>query len=89
MQDSLSGQLRSIIQTELTTALHAQQTSLGDHLIHAMRSGAVTPIVTAVTPDPQQLQGQVLALLRQGQLNAAFQQVTTPAISLFYFVFRH
>ena len=39
-----------------------------------MRSGAVTPAVP-VTPDQVVQKQHVLNLLRQGQLNAAFQQV--------------
>ena len=39
-----------------------------------MRSGAVTP-ANVGTPDPVVEKQHVLQLLRQGQLNAAFQQV--------------
>ena len=54
-------------------AVREQGASISDSVLNAMRSGAVTPV--HVSPDPHQTQAHVLQLLRQGQLNAAFQQV--------------
>ena len=66
MQDHLPVQIRSIVKEEL-------QTALNDHKVNvmaAMRSQASTPV-----PDAQQLQAVIMGLLRQGQVNSAFQQV--------------
>ena len=74
MEEKLLSEVKHVIQESLTSAMKDTQSSLTDQLRTAMRSGAVTP-VTAATPDPQQQQTRILQLLRQGQLNTAFQQV--------------
>ena len=56
-------------------AMRDQQTNLSSQLMEAMRQGMMTP-VSPLTPDPEQQKSQVLQMLRQGQLNAAFQQVS-------------
>jgi len=68
-------QLRHVVQREVTTALHSQQTTLTEHLELALRSGAATPVPTA--SDPHQAQLHIGKLLQQGKINTAFQQVRT------------
>ena len=70
-------QLRQIVQREVTTALHSQQTTLTEQLEIALRSGAATPV--PMTSDPHQAQMHIGKLLQQGKTNAAFQQVGVPA----------
>lgn len=65
--------VRQAVKKEVSIAVREQGASISDSVLLAMRSGAVTPV--QVTPDPHQVQTQILNLLRQGQLNAAFQQV--------------
>lgn len=65
--------VRQAVKEEVSIAVREQGASISDSVLLAMRSGAVTPV--QVTPDPHQVQTQILNLLRQGQLNAAFQQV--------------
>ncbi len=50
-----------------------QQVTINDQLTTVIRSQAPTPVPTS--RHPQQIQSEVLMLLKQGQLNAAFQQV--------------
>jgi len=69
----LVDQLRQIVQREVTTALHSQQTTLTEHLEMALRSGAATPV--PIASDPHQAQLQIGKLLHQGKINTAFQQV--------------
>ena len=75
----LVDQLRQIVQHEVTTALHSQQTTLTEHLEMALRSGAATPV--PVSSDPHQAQLHIGKLLQQGKINAAFQQVSLQDIS--------
>ena len=85
IQDAVLGRLQKLIQDQVVTALQEQQAAISDQLLNTvvatMRSQAPTPVPGPAptsappTPDPQQLQAHVLQLLRQGQLNAAFQQV--------------
>lgn len=66
--------VRQAVKEEVSIAVREQGASISDSVLLAMRSGAVTPV--QVTPDPHQVQTQILNLLRQGQLNTAFQQVS-------------
>lgn len=65
--------VRQAVKKEVCITVREQGASISDSVLLAMRSGAVTPV--QVTPDPHQVQTQILNLLRQGQLNTAFQQV--------------
>ena len=66
--------VREAVKEEVSSAVKEQGVKISDSVLSAMRSGAVTPAVS-VTPDPVVEKQHVLNLLRQGQLNAAFQQV--------------
>lgn len=46
---------------------------IGDTVVNAIKSRAVTPIPTV---DPHAHQAHILQLIQQGQFNSAFQQVT-------------
>lgn len=72
--------VRQAVKEEVSIAVREQSASISDSVLEAMRSGAMTPI--QVTPDPHQAQTQILGLLRQGQLNAAFQEVRRLAVRL-------
>ncbi|OWF47144.1 enhancer of mRNA-decapping protein 4-like [Mizuhopecten yessoensis] len=72
LQDQVVQFVRQAVKEEVSIAVREQGASISDSVLSAMRSGAVTPI--QVTPDPHQAQTQILQLLRQGQLNAAFQE---------------
>ena len=74
MQDKVLHFVREAVKEEVSTAVKEQGVKISDSVLSAMRSGAVTPAVS-VTPDPVVEKQHVLNLLRQGQLNAAFQQV--------------
>ncbi len=75
MEGRIIGELQRIVQEEVSKSMQEQQTMISDSVISAItRSAAVTPAPT--TPDPQRQQTEVLALLRQGQINTAFQQVS-------------
>lgn len=65
--------VRQAVKKEVCITVREQGASISDSVLLAMRPGAVTPV--QVTPDPHQVQTQILNLLRQGQLNTAFQQV--------------
>ena len=56
----------------MDVAIKDHQTMIGDTVMNAMRSRAVTP---APVVDIQAEQAQVFELLQQGQLNLAFQKV--------------
>ena len=84
MEDSVVSRVKTYIADEVLIALRDQQTSLSSQLIEAMRSSAVTPIAN-MTPDPQVQQTHVLQLLRQGQLNTAFQQVSTQKSNIYMY----
>jgi len=73
-QDVLVDQLRQIVQREVATALHSQQTTLTEHFEMALRSGAATPVPT--TSDPHQAQLNISKLLQQGKISTAFKQVS-------------
>lgn len=86
--------VRDVVRDEVSKAMKAQGNTISDNVLSAMRSGAVTPVPG--TQDVQQLmQNQILRLLNQGQINAAFQQVTFPflfacfSLSLLIFLSRH
>ncbi|XP_078608000.1 enhancer of mRNA-decapping protein 4-like isoform X2 [Branchiostoma floridae x Branchiostoma japonicum] len=86
MQDVLISQVRRIVREEVSTALKEHQAALGESVVQAMRSRNVTPVPTPQA-DTQQLQMQIMALLRQGQFNTAFQQALTASdLSLVMFV---
>ncbi|XP_022340302.2 enhancer of mRNA-decapping protein 4-like isoform X1 [Crassostrea virginica] len=72
LEETIVRYVRQAVKEEVSIAVREQGASISDSVLLAMRSGAVTPV--QVTPDPHQLQTQILNLLRQGQLNAAFQQ---------------
>ena len=80
MEQRIVSEVRQSITDQVLPAVEHQQTSLKDQLIDAMRSTAATPVPTdngqVSSPDPQVKRSQILALLRQGQLNAAFQVVS-------------
>lgn len=65
--------VRQAVKDEVNTAVQEQGATISSNVLDAMRSGAATPIPTS--PDPQQARTHIMQLLRQGQLNAAFQQV--------------
>ena len=75
MQDKLLQFVREAVKEEVSSAVKEQGVKISDSVLSAMRSGAVTPALS-VTPDPVVEKQHVLNLLRQGQLNAAFQQVS-------------
>ena len=66
--------VRDAVKEEVSAAVREQGVKISDSVLSAMRSGAVTP-ANVGTPDPMVEKQHVLQLLRQGQLNAAFQQV--------------
>jgi len=73
LQDDVVQSVRQAVKEEVSIAVREQGASISDSVLNAMRSGAVTPV--QVTPDPHQAQTHILQLLRQGQLNSAFQEV--------------
>ena len=75
MQDKVLQFVREAVKEEVSTAVKEQGVKISDSVLSAMRTGAVTPAIS-VTPDPVVEKQHVLNLLRQGQLNAAFQQVS-------------
>lgn len=77
LQDRVVQFVRQAVKEEVSIAVREQSASISDSVLEAMRSGAMTPI--QVTPDPHQAQTQILGLLRQGQLNAAFQEALSAA----------
>ncbi|KAH3855139.1 hypothetical protein DPMN_097700 [Dreissena polymorpha] len=77
LQESLTQYVREAVREEVTSSMKEQGTKISDNVMLAMRSGAVTPMRT--TPDPQMEKTHILNLLRQGQLNAAFQQALSAA----------
>lgn len=77
MHDSIVNDIKKLIHDEVVVAMKDQQ-SISTQLFDAMRSTMMTPVpaaATPTTPDPEQQKTEVLNLLRQGQLNSAFQQV--------------
>lgn len=73
LQDQMSLYVREAVREEVSVAMREQGNTISDSVLSAMRSGAVTPM--RATPDPQVEKTHIMNLLRQGQLNAAFQQV--------------
>ena len=57
----------------MSQALKEHGNTISDSVVSAMRTGAVTPM--RATPDPHMEKAHIMNLLRQGQINAAFQQV--------------
>lgn len=72
-QSEMSQYVREAVRDEVATAMREHGNTISDSVLNAMRSGAVTPV--RATPDPQVEKTHIMNLLRQGQLNAAFQQV--------------
>ncbi|XP_052817112.1 enhancer of mRNA-decapping protein 4-like [Mya arenaria] len=77
LQESLGEHVHAAVREEVGKAMKEQGSTISDNVLLAMRSGAVTP--ARVTPDPQIEKTHILNLLRQGQLNAAFQQALSAA----------
>jgi hypothetical protein len=73
LQETLIRSVRQAVKDEVNSAVQEQGATISSNVLDAMRSGAVTPVPTS--PDPQQTRTHIMQLLRQGQLNAAFQQV--------------
>uniref|UniRef100_T1IHJ6 Uncharacterized protein n=1 Tax=Strigamia maritima TaxID=126957 RepID=T1IHJ6_STRMM len=71
LQDILIQRIHQHIRNEIDNAMKEQKNMIGDSVIQAIRSRAVTPIPTV---DPQIKQAQIMQLARTGQFNAAFQQ---------------
>lgn len=74
MKRSVNGLEKHVLET-MTSALTLQQATLEGSVIAAVRSRAVTPAPHII--DTQLQQSQILQLISQGQVNAAFQQVNT------------
>lgn len=72
MKKSVSGLEKHVLET-MTSALTLQQATLEGSVMAAVRSRAVTPAPHII--DTQLQQSQILQLISQGQINAAFQQV--------------
>lgn len=70
----MSQYVREAVHEEVSRAMKEHGSKISDNVLSAMRSGAVTPM--RATPDPHMEKTHIMNLLRQGQLNAAFQQVT-------------
>lgn len=84
LEERLPGQLRTMVREEVGQALRQQQTSLNDQLTALFRSATPT---TPSTPDPQQMRSNVAQLLREGEVNAAFQQALSASdLNLVIFV---
>ncbi|CAC5393442.1 EDC4 [Mytilus coruscus] len=77
LQETLIRAVRQAVKDEVNTAVQEQGATISSNVLDAMRSGAVTPVPTS--PDPQQARTHIMQLLRQGQLNAAFQQALSAA----------
>ncbi|KAK3085774.1 hypothetical protein FSP39_008550 [Pinctada imbricata] len=77
LEDIVMQCVRQVVKEEVGVAVREQGATISDSVLNAMRSGAMTPV--QMSPDPQHAQSQVLQLLRQGQLNAAFQQALSAA----------
>ncbi|VDI24652.1 enhancer of mRNA-decapping protein 4 [Mytilus galloprovincialis] len=77
LQETLIRAVRQAVKDEVNTAVQEQGATISSNVLDAMRSGAATPIPTS--PDPQQARTHIMQLLRQGQLNAAFQQALSAA----------
>lgn len=75
LQETLIRSVKQAVKDEVNSAVQEQGATISSNVLDAMRSGAVTPVPTS--PDPQQTRTHIMQLLRQGQLNAAFQQVCT------------
>jgi len=88
LTNDLTETVRRLLSEELATRLDEQQTTINEQLHYALRSNAPTPVPTAAvaTIDMQAAQkAQVVALLSQGSVNAAFQQVIDKFIIIVFF----
>ncbi|XP_014769268.1 enhancer of mRNA-decapping protein 4 isoform X2 [Octopus bimaculoides] len=77
LKDTLLQHVREVVKDEVNKAMRLQGNTISDNVLSAMRSGAVTPVPG--TQDVHILQNQILRLLNQGQINAAFQQALSAA----------
>lgn len=77
LQETLIRSVRQAVKDEVNSAVQEQGATISSNVLDAMRSGAVTPVPTS--PDPQKARTHIMQLLRQGQLNAAFQQALSAA----------
>ena len=75
IQDGIVNSVRDAIRDEVSAAMREHGQAISDNVMSVMRSSAVTPIPGTRTPDPQIERTHIMNLLRQGQINAAFQQV--------------
>lgn len=71
LEEQLLTKMKQVVEQEVSKAVREQHDTLSDSLLTAMRSRAQTPAPSPV--DPQQQQQHISQLLRQGQLNTAFQ----------------
>ncbi|KAL4234140.1 enhancer of mRNA decapping 4 [Mactra antiquata] len=76
-QSEMSQYVREAVREEISLAMKQHSDTINDSVLNILRSGAVTPV--RATPDPQVEKTHIMNLLRQGQLNAAFQQALTAA----------
>ncbi|XP_013379353.1 enhancer of mRNA-decapping protein 4 isoform X2 [Lingula anatina] len=85
LEEAMITRLKSTIRDEVSDALRDQQERLNESIAQAMRSTAATPVPGFV--DPQQQQAAIHHLLKQGQLNNAFQQALSASdLSLVMYV---
>lgn len=76
MQESILSHVQRIVKGEVSLAMKEQQAVVTSSIMQAMRSAAGTPIPSTHL-DYQTQQANILQLLQQGQINQAFQQVST------------
>ncbi|XP_074645711.1 enhancer of mRNA-decapping protein 4-like isoform X2 [Tubulanus polymorphus] len=85
LQETLLSQIKTIIKSEVDSAMQSQHVTITDSVTQAMRSGAMTPVPSPT--DPQALRSHLLNLLHQGQVNSVFQQALSASdLSLVMFV---
>ncbi|GAB1597861.1 enhancer of mRNA-decapping protein 4-like isoform X3 [Argonauta hians] len=77
LKDTLLQHVREVVKDEVNKAMRLQGNAISDNVLSAMRSGAVTPVPG--TQDDHILQTQIVRLLNQGQINAAFEQALSAA----------
>lgn len=63
-----------MVKEEVGQSVREHELTITDTVMTAMRSMTATPV--PVSPDPHVKQNQVMALLKQGQVNDAFQLVS-------------
>ena len=77
LEQKLRLEMKEVVKEELAEALKDQQNTISDNVIQCLRSGAVTPAPMSTTLDPAIQQARIMTLLQQGQLNEAFQVVSS------------